>query len=80
LKTVFQILLINAIILSIIWMAIRYFGLTPESIWHLAIIEIIAFTVYILCIFQLKQSWLSYLLYQIGIGKPTFEVSEANKS
>lgn len=80
LRTVFQILFINAIILSIIWMAIRYLGLSTESIWHLAIIEIIAFTVYILCIFQLKQSWLSYLLYQIGIGKPTFEVSEANKS
>jgi len=80
LRTVFQILFINAIILSIIWMAIRYLGLSTESIWHLAIIEIIAFTVYILCIFQLKQSWLSYLLYQSGIGKLTFEVSEANKS
>ena len=80
LRTVFQILFINAIILSIIWMAIRYLGLSTESIWHLAIIEIVAFSIYILCIFQLKQSWLSYLLYQIGIGKPTFEVSEANKS
>ena len=72
LKTVFQILLINAIILSIIWMAIRYFGLTPESIWHLAIIEIVAFSIYILCIFLLKQSWLSYLMYNLGIGKAPF--------
>lgn len=72
LRTGIQILLINAIILFIIGMAIRYFGLTPESILHLAIIEIVAFSIYILCIFLLKQSWFSYLMYHLRIDKPSF--------
>lgn len=71
-RTVIQILLVNGIILSIIGMAIRFFSFTPETIWHLAIIEIIAFTVYIFCIFLLKQNWLFYLMYHLGIGKPSF--------